>query len=169
MPESACRWKPSSHPTAADATTGTISLLLSAPTSWPLHKVPKAGWLKLPLHSRPWLLPEGWHIPTVSHAHMGQARCFTTHRKWLLLCRAAKDCVAHLHLPGTSRILSLSKETTVSRREARQTLYSTHSVFTVTCGTSSREINDAFDVSVSNVNLPSTHLVFEYHPAPPDT
>lgn len=91
------------------------------------------------------------------------------HRKWLLLCRAAKDCVAHLHLPGTSRILSLSKETTVSRREARQTLYSTHSVFTVTCGTSSREINDAFDVSASNVNLPSTHLVFEYHPAPPDT
>lgn len=63
----------------------------------------------------------------------------------------------------------LVRRLTVSRREARQTLYSTHSVFTVTCGTSSREINDAFDVSASNVNLPSTHLVFEYHPAPPDT
>lgn len=56
-----------------------------------------------------------------------QPRCpMTHHRKSPFVSRTSRDCPAPLHLTGMAGALSLSKETTISRTEARQISYSNH-------------------------------------------
>lgn len=65
-----------------------------------------------------------------------QPRCFTTHRgTWPPLVGTVQ--LTSAPPPGTSRALSPSKETTISRAEARQTLYPNHYIFTLACRSSS--------------------------------